>query len=58
MTLVGKKIKKSLHTVLSFRRELNILAFQPWTNLEIRKSVDQAINEVNILLNPRKLCLW
>ena len=48
MILEGKKLKKSLYNVLSFRRELNILAFQPWTNLEIRKSVDQAINEVNI----------
>ena len=32
-----------------FRQELNILAFQPWTNLEIRKSVDQTINEVSLV---------
>ncbi|XP_053384502.1 sorting nexin-14-like [Mercenaria mercenaria] len=34
------------------RPELNILAFQPWTSLEIRQSVDVAFEEfLNIVLN-------
>lgn len=33
------------------RPELNILAFQPWTNLEIRQKVDDALEEfINIIL--------
>ncbi|XP_041362664.1 sorting nexin-14-like isoform X2 [Gigantopelta aegis] len=42
---------KSICTVCGQRRcprhrpELNILAFQPWTNLEIRQRVDQALDE-------------
>lgn len=44
-------LKKAICTVCGqrdcprHRQELNILAFQPWTSLEIRKSVDQTINE-------------
>ena len=31
---------------LYFRPELNILAFQPWTNLKVRGKVNDAIEEV------------
>ncbi len=31
-----------------FRPELNILAFQPWTNLETTHKVDQSVDEVSI----------
>ncbi|KAL4225712.1 Sorting nexin-14 [Mactra antiquata] len=51
-------LMKTICTVCGQRRcprhrpELNILAFQPWTGLEIRQSVDEALEEfLNIVLN-------
>ncbi|KAH9495460.1 Sorting nexin-14 [Bulinus truncatus] len=50
-------LMKTVCTVCGLRRcprhrpELNILAFQPWTNLDIHKSVDDALHEFfNIVL--------
>ena len=41
-----------INNYFNCRPELNILAFQPWTNLEIRQRVDQALDEVITVLYP------
>lgn len=37
---------RNYFNVLNFRPELNILAFQPWTYLKVRRRVDESVEEV------------
>ncbi|XP_012936262.1 sorting nexin-14 isoform X1 [Aplysia californica] len=57
-------LMKTVCTVCGLKRcprhrpELNILAFQPWTNLDIRQKVDEALDELFTIVLKEYVYTW